>query len=103
MDTPLAATGALERRRNRDMSESMDAWETLLGKRNRAMDGVAHNSDDFPGTQERRCRAGGLHLASVADKGAAKGQGQWRKSELKARWDATHGSAVEGAGAAISA
>ena len=42
-------------------------------------------------------------MASVAGKQIALGHAQWRKPELRARWDATHASAVEGAGAAITA
>ena len=70
--------------------------QSRLGWRRAELGRLARN-------QERRHRAGGLHLASVADEEVAEGHGQWRNSELEARRDAARVSAVEGGGAAISA
>ena len=63
----------------------MDSLETLAEKRKRApVEGVM-NSDVPAHTQEKRCRARDLHLASVADKEAVKEHAEWRHTEMKSR------------------
>ena len=94
---------AVERESNWDAAGATDTSESLPGKRNRATDDAAGNSDEPPGNQEKRCRVGNLHSAPVVEKEVVKEAAQWRNPELAARWEATDASAAEGVGAATPA
>ena len=94
---------AVERERNYGKADAMDTSGTLSRKRNRAMDDAVDNSDDSHGNQVTRCRVGDLRSAFAVDKEITKEHAQRRHTELKARWNTPHASAVEGVGAAISA
>ena len=83
--------------------DAIGTSETLTGKKDRAPGAVAENSDLSPGNQEKRCRVGALHFASVAGKEVVREHAQWRNSDLKSRWAAAHASAVDGVDAAVSA
>ena len=63
---------------------------------------VAEASKEPPGNLEKRCRLGCPHLACVADEEVVMGHAQWGKRDLKARWNATRSSALEGEDAATS-
>ena len=80
----------------------MKTWETLPGKRIRAIVDGVENSEAFHGKQEERGRAGDPPLACVADMDVARGHVQWRNPSLEARRGAAHASSTEGVGAAIS-
>ena len=51
----------------------------------------------------KRCKRGAFRLASVSHEEVAKEDDPWRTAELKPQADASRSSAVEAAGAAISA
>ena len=67
------------------------------------MDDAKDNSDGLPAPQGNRCRASDPHLPCIADREIVEDNPQWWEPGMKARWGATHASAVEGVGAAISA
>ena len=95
--------GAEARKRAFTEDNAADASAAATGKRHRGPEGVAGNSDELLRNQEARCRAGGLHLALVADKEAVKEDAYWRNPELQSRLVATQAPAAEGAGIASSA
>ena len=100
--TRLAAIDGVDRKRNIDGDGVMDTAGTS-GTRNCAPAGAAGNSEELLGCLEKRCRAGYLHSAFVAEKEVAEEHAQWRNPALEARWGATHSSAAGGEDAAISA
>ena len=63
---------------------------------------MAENPDELPSYQEKRCRAGDLHLASDVSKKVVKEHARRRYPESKSRSDVTQASAAEGVGAEIS-
>ena len=69
----------------------MDTSETLAGKRERApVEGVM-DSDIPTQSVDKKCRAGDLHFASVADKEMVKKHAQWRHADMMGNIDAqTH-------------
>ena len=97
----MAAMDAAEKKCNCDMPDAMDTSEALAGFRYRAMADAMDTSEDLPVTQGTRCRASGPHLPLVAEREIAKEHTQWRRSEMKAHWDANHAYPFEGADAAI--
>ena len=103
METRFATTDAVARKRKRDEGGATDTSGTLGGKRNHAMADAAGNPEELRGNRGKRYRVGDIHLAFAAAEAVAKEHTQWRDPELKARWDATHASPVEGVDVAISA
>ena len=63
--------GAEERKRTFNGDNPMDTSVAVTGKRGRATEDVAGNSDASLGSQEKRCRVGDLRLAFVTEKEAA--------------------------------
>ena len=61
---------------NRKIAEwrAMDTSETRPETQGRALADAVENSGEFPGNQRKRCRAGELHPACVADKAVAEGR-----------------------------
>ena len=59
-------------------------------------------ADEPPEARQKRSRVGALRVASVLNKEAVKTQAQWRDPCKKGKWNATVGSPLEGADAAIS-
>ena len=76
---------------------------TLADKRGRASVDVAEILEEPAGNQEARGRVGDFYLAFFAGEEEAEEHAQWRSPDLSARRSATHASALEGAGATISA
>ena len=99
----LASMEEVDRNRKVTESDVIDTSETPVGRRDRAQVGVAEDSDESLLNQGKCCRAGDLQLALIAEQEVVKGHVQSRNPDPKARRNATHASAVEGAGAAISA
>ena len=85
LKTRLATTVAVERKSNRDSAGAMDT------------------PDDPPGTQKKRSRADDLHMALCVDKGIVKLYAPSREHEMKARWDVSYASPIDGADAVTSA
>ena len=94
--TRLAPKGAEGRKGAYTDSDAMDASATGTGKRGRAPDDAAETSGERLGNQGKRCRVGGLHPASVAQKEVLKGHTQLRNRDLKSRLDATQAPAAGG-------
>ena len=64
---------AVDRKRNIEAADAMDASGALSVERRRALVGSEENSGESVSNREKRCRAGDLHLAFVAGKQDANG------------------------------
>ena len=66
----------------------MDTSEIASGKRERAPVEGMMGSDVPTQVADKKCRAGDLHLASVAGKEVVEENGQWWQSDTKGKIDA---------------
>ena len=96
LKTWLASMGAEGRKSAIAGDDVMDTSEILTRKRYRAPDAAVGNSDLRPSDEDKRCRVGDLHVASVAGTAEAKEHAQWRNPDFKSRRDATEAPAAEG-------